>query len=145
VRPESPAFALIGRQAELRRVDRLLQDMLSGRGALLLLSGESGIGKTALATVIRQRAQARGATVAVGRCYETAGMPAFAPWQDLLADLQAAGVALEELPPPFGHAPISLTAYELLQAVTRGLLGVAREHALVLCMEDVHWADRDTL
>ena len=136
---------LIGREAELGTADRLLETMLGGRGALLLVGGETGIGKTALAMAIGQRAQVRGSRFAVGRCYETNAMPAFASWLELLADLRTARSDLPRLPAPFGDATPSRTAFELLQSVTRVLLGHAREQPLVLCLEDVHWADGDTL
>lgn len=143
--PQASSFALVGRETELQRVDRLVQEALAGHGVLLLLSGESGVGKTALATEIAQRAQARGACAAFGRCYQTNGMPPFSPWQDLLVELDSAAIPIVQLPPPFGAAPTSRTAYELLHAVARGLLQASHERPLVLCLEDVHWADRDTL
>src|SRR3954466_4804275 len=105
MRSAASSGTLVGREAELRRAERLLDEALAGHGALLLLSGESGIGKSALAAAIGQRAQEHGATVAVGRCYETGGMPAFAPWQDLLTELHASGFGMQPLPPPFGEAP----------------------------------------
>ena len=39
---------LIGRETERRRVERLLDEIRAGRSAALVVSGEAGIGKTAL-------------------------------------------------------------------------------------------------
>ncbi|HEY7907981.1 MAG TPA: AAA family ATPase, partial [Thermomicrobiales bacterium] len=56
-----PLPTIVGRERELARGARLIDDALAGRGALLLISGEAGIGKTALAEAISRAAGARGA------------------------------------------------------------------------------------
>src|SRR5919204_5526397 len=109
---------LVGRDAEIAVVQRCLESAARGQGMLLLVSGEAGIGKTALAMVAGQRAQVAGAAFAVGRCYESGGAPAFAPWHELLSDLQtSAGFDLATLPHPFGTGVPAQTAYALMQAV----------------------------
>jgi MoxR-like ATPase len=42
---------------------------MGGHGGLLLIGGEAGIGKTALATAIGEHAAVHGAEFAIGRCY----------------------------------------------------------------------------
>ena len=49
-------------------------------GALFLLVGEPGIGKSRLAEELVAHARARGARVLVGRCWEAGGAPAYWPW-----------------------------------------------------------------
>ena len=87
-----------------------------------------------------------GLAAAVGRCYEGGGAPPFAPWLDLLSELRAQGV-LEPggLPPPFGDGPPVQTAFGLMQTVARRLAEAARTRPLVLLLDDLHWADPDTL
>jgi class 3 adenylate cyclase len=70
----------VGRTRELAEMRAALDDALAGRGGLLLLSGEPGIGKTSLADIIATDAAARGALVAWGRCWEGGGAPAYWPW-----------------------------------------------------------------
>jgi predicted ATPase len=79
--PLVEAPILVGRTAEMERCDHLITATLQGRGTLLLVSGEAGIGKTALATAMGARATGEGAVFALGRCFEADAMPAFAPWQ----------------------------------------------------------------
>lgn len=137
---------LVGRGAEVAAVERRLTAAKDGRGALVLISGEAGIGKTSLAAAAGERARAMGAAVAVGRCYEGSGAPAFVPWQDVLADLRAAGaVELGPLPPPFGDGPQAQTAYGLMHTVAERLGAAATSRPLVLLLDDLHWADPDTL
>jgi DNA-binding CsgD family transcriptional regulator/tetratricopeptide (TPR) repeat protein len=136
---------LVGRDAELRRGDRLIDEAVGSHGTLLLIRGEAGIGKTALSAELGRRAVARGAAFAVGRCYEGAGTPAFESWQALLDELGNASLRICGLPPPFGDSAPARSAYELMQSVARGLMSASRQQPLVLCLEDLHWADRDTL
>jgi predicted ATPase len=75
----SGSSILVGRDAELARAELLVDDSLRGRGSLLLLDGEAGIGKSVLAAAIAERARQRGATYALGCCYEAAGCPPSRP------------------------------------------------------------------
>jgi len=106
--------------------------------------------------VVEGHALSQGAIVAHGRCYE-GGAPAFGIWQDLLIEL-AASAALDPagLPQPFGGAPPVQTAHHLMQSVVGALwsaaapLGSPRGSpegypVLVLLLDDMHWADRDSL
>ena len=57
--PDDPA--LVGRGRELALLRGALATACAGRGALVLLGGEAGIGKTALAEALCREATARGA------------------------------------------------------------------------------------
>ena len=57
-----------------------LEDVLSGRGRLVTLVGEPGIGKTRTAQELATYAWLRSAQVLWGRCYEDQGMPPYWPW-----------------------------------------------------------------
>jgi DNA-binding CsgD family transcriptional regulator len=135
---------LVGREREQVFLREVLAAALSGHGRLVLLGGEAGIGKTTLAKDFVEEAAARGAAVAVSRCYEAGGVPAFGPWRELLADLPRP-VIEDPLPPPFGSGPPAQSAYQLMQAVATHLRAIAAGRPLVLLLDDLHWADRDTL
>ena len=57
---------------------------LSGRGSLVLIGGEPGIGKTHLARAILAEADRRGCFSAVGHCYEMEGSPPYVPFIEML-------------------------------------------------------------
>jgi DNA-binding CsgD family transcriptional regulator/tetratricopeptide (TPR) repeat protein len=138
--------ALVGRWSERAIIERRLTALEQGQGALVLVSGEPGIGKSALATAIVERGRESDAAVALGRCYEGSGQPPFAPWGDVLADLAMDDESRSTLlPPPFGEGPAAQTAYQLMHTVATHLQIRACDRSLVLVLEDVHWADRDGL
>jgi DNA-binding CsgD family transcriptional regulator len=58
--------ALIGREADTGIIDRLLVDAVSGRSGVLVLTGEAGVGKSALLAYARARASAMGVLQTVG-------------------------------------------------------------------------------
>ena len=58
--------ALIGREAETEIIDRLLDDAVSGRSGVMVLTGEAGVGKSALLAYARARANGMGVMQTVG-------------------------------------------------------------------------------
>jgi predicted ATPase len=61
-----------------------LDSALSGRGQMVMMAGEPGIGKTRTAQELARHAQERGAEVMRGWCYEGEGAPPYWPWVDSL-------------------------------------------------------------
>ena len=82
--PASDAAPLVGREREQAALHQALTAALAGRGALVLIGGEAGIGKTALAEWALAEAAQQGALVLVGRCYDLAETPPYGPWQEAL-------------------------------------------------------------
>lgn len=141
-----PASGMFGREREMALGTRLIEDALAGRGALLLISGEAGIGKTALAEAIGAYAAARGVAVRVGRCYDLTETPPYGPWIELFAQF-----------PPHGDTPLptivtrrttpdGATSQATLFADVRDYLAsAAAEQPLALLLDDLHWADAASL
>jgi DNA-binding SARP family transcriptional activator len=113
--PEPSRGVFVGRERELGELVGALDDALAGRGRLVLLAGEPGIGKSRLADELMGRAGARGAGVLVGPCWEAGGAPAYWPWvqalrayiretqpEALRAQLGAGGADLAQLLPELG-------------------------------------------
>ena len=70
----------VGRQREMGELKACLEDALSGRGRMVTLVGEPGIGKTRTSEELATYATLRGAQVLWGRCYEDVGAPPYWPW-----------------------------------------------------------------
>src|SRR3712207_586325 len=80
----------VGRQREMQALRAALEDSLSGRGGLVMLVGEPGIGKTRTVQQFAVHAAQCGVQVLWGRCHEEPGAPPFWPWaQALRAYVQA--------------------------------------------------------
>ena len=73
------AVLMVGRDRELARVTRLLEDALAGHGRLVLCTGEAGIGKTRLAEELTAAATARGVPVAWARATDRGQLAAVRP------------------------------------------------------------------
>ena len=88
---ESRELEFIGRQHELAVLAAALDDALSGRGQMVMLAGEPGIGKTRLAQELASRAESLGAQMMWGWCYEHAGAPPYWPYaQPIRAYIESA-------------------------------------------------------
>ena len=84
------AAGFVGRESELGQIAAALDAAAAGRGQLVMLAGEPGIGKTSLADRVAALAGERGFTVLWGRCWEAGGAPAYWPWLDLIGELAGA-------------------------------------------------------
>jgi DNA-binding CsgD family transcriptional regulator len=142
---------LLGRTRELEAIEGLLGDMRSGRGRGVLVSGEAGIGKTALLDVARERAGDVRVIAIVGIEAEAelpfAGLAEIArPLLEHLGALPApqagairAALALAEHPNPIGSR----------LAACEGLLGLLRaagsEQPLLVLVDDAQWLDASSL
>ncbi len=90
-------LAIVGRDFEMVRFETALAAAAQGRGRLILVEGEPGIGKSRLLEAMQRRAHNSGAEVAVARCMEVGRTPAFWPWIQAVRALL--GADLRELLP----------------------------------------------
>src|SRR5438876_6493418 len=87
---DEQAPLLVGREREQALLARHLASALAGRGSLVLVGGEAGIGKTALAEALATDAANQGALVLGGRCYHLSETPPYGPWVEAFERLPAA-------------------------------------------------------
>jgi predicted ATPase len=81
----TPPPSLVGRDRELALLHDRLTAARDGRGSLVLIGGEAGIGKTALADGLCREAADRGAHVLSGHCCDRTATPAHGRWIKLSA------------------------------------------------------------
>ena len=144
-RPQPPP--LVGRDRERALLSTQLAAALAGEGSLVLIGGEAGIGKTALAEALCVEASERGALVLVGRCYDLTATPPYGPWLEVFARYPA-GDDLPPLPPLLarrGRVGEVADQEELFAQAREFLAGVAEQRPLVLLLDDLHWADPASL
>jgi DNA-binding NarL/FixJ family response regulator len=139
-------LALRGRRIESDALDRLLGSVRHGRSGVLVLRGESGVGKTALLELLVARAASFRIARATG--VESEMELAFAGLHQLCASLLN---RLEHLPVPQRNAARIAFGLDVGDAPDRFLVGlavlsllsaVAEEHALVCIVDDAQWLDR---
>lgn len=154
------AGLLLGRDKELSGVARALDAIADGRPGFLLISGEPGIGKSALLAEVAEQAAARGYRVLQGHATEFERSMPFGVLVDALeahletlddGRLERMGVARsEELGAIFpalaaGGVATMPERYTLHRAL-RGLLGaLGSARPLVLALDDLQWADEASL
>ena len=122
---------LLERDAELRRLRETLRGAGQGRGSVVLVSGEAGIGKTSLVRAFAREAAGR-ARVLAGACDDLVTPRTLGPFRDMARG--AAPALARAMEPGAGRDAV-------FGAVHQELAG----GPAVLLVEDVHWADDATL
>src|SRR5690606_6272117 len=78
---------LYGRDHERAILADQLADTIAGSGSLVLVSGEAGIGKTALVEDLTRSARECGASVITGACFDLTTTPPYGPWIEAFSDI----------------------------------------------------------
>jgi len=140
-----PGPRLVGRQREQRLLRALLDTAMDGRGALALVSGDAGIGKTALVRQLGTEAAERGCLVLTGACYDTGVTAAYGPWRDLVS-AAARRVDLGDILPADDDWVASAQTADAVFTTLRQLIDkLLHAGPLLLILEDIHWADPESL
>lgn len=158
----------VGRDAERADLRRFVEQAAAGRGALVMIGGEPGVGKTRITEETAEEAATRGMMSLVGHCQETEAPLPYAPVVEILEAtmrgvsretlLAAFGDAAPELarllpqirrlvpdlPPPLELPPEQERRY-LFNCFTEFLERASRMQPLLFVLEDLHWADEPTL
>src|SRR5689334_7755113 len=153
------AGRIVGRDDELGRLLRLLDDAEAGRSVVALVSGDAGVGKSRLVAEATRLAAGRGFTVLSGQCAELGDSVPYLPLADALRSAAQAGAvrdALSSRPAlsmllPEGGGALTIDSDRsglARQQMFGGVLGLLTELAAVgpvlLVLEDLHWADTST-
>ena len=163
----APAGAFVGREAELDDLAAGLEEALAGRGRLILLAGDPGIGKSRLADELARTARGRGVDILVGRCWEAGGAPAYWPWVQALrnyirrldpallrAELGATAADLVPIVPelhtilpglPEQTADVEGARFRLFDATAEFLRTASKRRPILLFLDDLHAADAPSL
>lgn len=148
---------LVGRQAQLEWLEHCLREAVTGRPQLCLVAGEAGIGKTRLLRELRGVANRSGVTVCSGRAHQDLKIP-YLPFEPLLSRLTREAPTTEEIRRLLPGTTVSGTPTPVQPRVEgdqgrlRAFCAVAdvcferaRTGAILVVLDDLHWADGPTL
>src|SRR3954447_1176963 len=164
----SGELPLLGRARELAELTAAFEDARAGRGGLVLIHGEPGIGKTRLARTLGEHARSAGAQVALARGWEGGGAPSYWHWLQVIRalaaerddarlakDLGAGARWVAQIAPEIGERVGATAAgdaseseqarFALFDAVAVFLRRVAGDAPLVVLLDDLHTADLPSL
>ncbi|MFN2587163.1 MAG: AAA family ATPase [Actinomycetota bacterium] len=158
----------VGRKKERAELRAWLGRLDEGRGGLVVIGGEPGVGKTRLAEELIRDAAARGFRTLTGRCYEMESPPPYGPFVEVLeaasreVDPATFRVALgpsagevakvlpqlrhtyDDIPPPLELPPQQERRY-LFNSIRDFIERASSVKPLVVLFDDVHWADDASL
>jgi ABC-type transport system substrate-binding protein/DNA-binding SARP family transcriptional activator len=162
---------MVGREREMARAAGLWQQTAAGRGQVLLVAGEPGVGKTRLVRELATQARVLGGKALQGACYAEGGVP-YAPFAWILeqavtgnawARLDLPGTVLADLctlapalclrfPDVPGRSETDETTedpraeqHRLFESVALCFVALSEQVPLMLVLEDVQWADSGSL
>jgi DNA-binding CsgD family transcriptional regulator len=149
----------VGRATELEELEAALRDAGDSKPSLAFVAGESGVGKTRLASELAARARDQGARVLSGDCIELGeGELPYAPLLGALRPLvREDDPALAELSPALrddlatllpglaeGPPDVAAPQSRVFEALLQLLDTLGSDNPVLLVIEDLHWADSST-
>jgi class 3 adenylate cyclase/tetratricopeptide (TPR) repeat protein len=161
--------SFVGRQQEFETLVSALDEAIAGRGRLVMLVGEPGIGKTRIALELANHAALRRVEVLWGRCYESEGAPPYWPWvqairsyardhdsEHLQAVMGGGAINIAEIVDDIRDRLPDLGArastqdpkqarFRLFDSITAFLRNASEIQPVLLVVEDLHAADTDSL
>ncbi|HWB37643.1 MAG TPA: ATP-binding protein, partial [Rugosimonospora sp.] len=161
----SDDVSFVGRERELAGLLRLAEEAADGHGRFVLIRGEPGVGKSALAERLAAATRPRIATH-WGTALEGEEQPPFWVWTQILRTVvssvptdelagalgpayQELGLLVPELIPPHSRgdrgAADAYAQFLLYDAITRALIRAGRDQPLLIVLDDLHMADRSSL
>jgi DNA-binding winged helix-turn-helix (wHTH) protein/tetratricopeptide (TPR) repeat protein len=167
--PAEATKKIVGRELSLAELDRCLGKALRGQRQIILVTGEPGIGKTALVDEFQRRAaNVTFLRIARGQCVEGyGGKEAYYPMLEAVGGLCRSAEGESLLQALEAQAPTWLVQFPALvkreqrEMLQREILGATRErmlreisevletitseNPLLLVLEDLHWADHSTV
>ncbi len=162
------ADAFVGRDRPLARLDAAFAAAGAGRGRVVIVTGESGIGKTRLLDELMTRPTVRSGRVLPAWCHGSEGTPPYAPWAQILrqaiagldpaealmdlgagaADLVALVPAIHELRPDLPEPPrlqSGTSRFRLFESIATYLGNLSKRSPMLLLLDDIQSADDGSL
>ena len=124
----------VGRREELAYLRERRLEAGSSHGGLVLIAGDAGVGKSRLIAEFCASLGYSRWRIATGQCLEFTSRP-YGPILDVLSRLDAK---------PFEFAAAA-TKHEQFDAIVERIAALAARSALLVVVEDIHWADAATL
>ncbi len=134
------AAHLVGREPELKIVSAIVDDLSKGRGGLLLILGEPGIGKTRLAEAVAERTVAMGAHTTWATAWQHAGAPPLWLWEQAIRQLDGGALLLTGAT-EVGPAEADAARFRQFDAVGRAVVEATERSPVVIVLDDLQWAD----
>jgi DNA-binding CsgD family transcriptional regulator len=144
----APSTRLIGRDAELERIRALVDGVAAGGGFALLIVGDAGLGKSRLANAAAAMGAAAGFDVRAGGAHHLEVEAPYAAVLDALdlrvSDLTAdsGSVATRTMLEAWA---VGAPRFLLAERLEERLEDAALRHPVILVLEDLHWADTESL
>lgn len=159
----------VGRQRELEQLGSALHFALGGRGALVLVVGEPGVGKTRLVQEFAGQAVSYGVCTLWGSCRQERGMPPYWPWIEVIrsyvrertaphlrAVMGAAAADIAQMVPELRQKLPDLESrlplrdpdaarFRFFDSVAQFFKSASAQQPILLVLDDIHWADRSSL
>jgi ABC-type oligopeptide transport system substrate-binding subunit/DNA-binding SARP family transcriptional activator len=152
---------MVGRESEMARLISHWKETSSGRGKLIFIGGEAGVGKTRLVDEFAESLRFQGTRVLSGRCYEFERALPYQPIVETLCSaLPSLSASEQTLFPRWlavgesqtesekigaGRETLNQDQTYLFDSVVTFLAGLSARGPILIVLEDLHWAAESTL